>query len=268
MGKKADEKRNKNRKTATSATDEVAAVRLPHSTPGHVERIDQAVLIALALPASFVTRPDLPVEDLLRDARAVAGAATAHLEVLVARGLGEALPGDLIARADALSQAQAMWLAERSRGLKATASALVLREAERVRADAIAVLGLALRRSRDGLARLDTLGHGEGTADLIADLAALASLARDADLALADINDDADGFAASLDKSRRTIEQAIDGDAARVVSTSKDLRDRLAILVEDAIDEIRAFAAVAFRGDATWDRRGAFSPVGLRRRPR
>jgi hypothetical protein len=239
--------------------------RLPHSTPGHLERIDQALAIAQALPAEHVRRPALPIGDLLRDARTVAAAADAWREALVARGLADSLASDLVARADALSQAQAMWLAERSRGLKASASTLALREAEALRSEATAVLGLALRRSRDGQARLDGITHGEGIADIVADLAALADLARDADLALAAINEDAEALARGLEKAKKAVENAAARDGGRIVSSSKDTRDRLAVLVEDAIDEIRAFAAVAFRADPTNERRGAFAPVGTRR---
>ena len=256
---KPDKRRKDHAPAAATAT------RLPHSTPGHVERIDQAVAIAMALPAEHVRRPTLPVGDLLRDARTVAAAADAWRDALVARGLADTLASDLVARADALSQAQAMWLAERSRGLKASASTLALREAEGLRSEASAIVGLALRRSRDGMARLDAVTWGEGIADIVSDLDALAALARDADLALAAINEDAEALARSLDKARKAVESAAAKHGGRVVSSSKDTRDRLAVLVEDAIDEIRAFAAVAFRADPTNERRGAFAPIGLRR---
>jgi len=258
MGK--PEKRKKHHAPPATTT-----TTLPHSTPGHLERIDQAVAIAQALPAEHVRRPALPIGDLLRDARTVAAAAETWRDALVARGLADSLASDLVARADALSQAQAMWLAERSRGLKATASTLALREAEALRSEATAILGLALRRSRDGQARLDAVSHGEGIADIVADLEALAALARDADLALAAINEDAESLARGLDKAKKAVESAAAKEGGRLVSSSKDTRDRLAVLVEDAIDEIRAFAAVAFRADPTNERRGAFAPVGTRR---
>lgn len=248
-------------RTSTSILSATPASR----APGHAERIDQAVTIALALPAPLMRRPGLPVEELLREARMVAAAARAHLDALVSRGLAASIADDLVARADALSQAQAMWLAERSRGLKATASTLVLREAEALRAEAVAVLGLALRRSRDGWARLDEIGHGEGIADLVTDLAALSVLARDADLPLEEINEDASALATRLDKARKAVEGAIAKDGGSVVSSSKDVRDRLSVLVEDAIDEVRAFAAVAFRADPTNERRGAFASLAVRR---
>lgn len=256
-------KPDKRKKDATKTT--TAPPRLPHSTPGHLEHIDQALAIAMALPAEHVRRPALPIGELLRDARSVAAAAETWRDALVARGLAENLAHDLVARADALSQAQAMWLAERSRGLKASASTLALREAEALRSEASAILGLALRRSRDGQARLDALGWGEGIADIVADLEALAALARDADLALAAVNEDAEALARALTKAKKAVENAAARDAGRVVSSSKDARDRLAVLVEDAIDEIRAFAAVAFRADPNNERRGAFAAVGMRR---
>lgn len=260
MGK--PEKRKKHQAPPASPP---TTTRLPHSTPGHLERIAQAVAIAQALPAEHVRRPALPIGDLLRDARTVAAAADRWRDALLARGLADSIASDLVARADALSQAQAMWLAERSRGLKASASTLALREAEALRSEVAAVLELALRRSRDGQARLDAVTHGEGIADIVADLAALADLARDADLALAAINEDAGSLARNLAKVKAAVDAAAARDGGRVVSSSKDTRDRLAVLVEDAIDEIRAFAAVAFRADPTNERRGDFAPVGTRR---
>jgi hypothetical protein len=254
-------KSEKHKKVAHTAAP---SMQLPHSTPSHLARIDQALAIAHALPAELVRRPSLPIADLLRDARSIAAAADTWRDALVARGLSEHLASDLVARADALSQAQAMWLAERSRGLKATGSALVLREAEVLRSDVIAIVGLALRRSPDGLARLDALTNGEGIVDLLADLSTLAELVRDASLALAAINEDAASLAHALEKTRKVVHSAVAKDAGDVLSSSKDTRDRLAVLVEDAIDEIRAFAAVAFRSDPTQERRGAFATVGLR----
>jgi hypothetical protein len=238
--------------------------KLPHSTPSHLARIDQALAIAQALPAELVRRPSLPVTELLRDARSVAAAAETWRDALVARGLSEHLASDLVARADALSQAQAMWLAERSRGLKATGSTLVLREAELLRSDVLALLALALRRSRDGLARLEALTNGEGIADLLRDLETLAHLVRDAAVALAAINEDAAALGRAIEKAHKAVHSAVSKEAGDVLSSSKDTRDRLAVLVEDGIDEVRAFAAVAFRNDPTQDRRGAFVTVSLR----
>jgi hypothetical protein len=258
MGKKKDKARD-----SKKALDKP----LPHSTPGHLQSIDHAVTVALALPAELLRRPTTAVEELLRDARAVAAAATLHREALVDRGLTAAMADELVARADALSQAQAMWLADRRRGLKNDVTAVLLKDAETLRSTTRAVVGLALRKSRDGQIRLDAISGGEGIADLVDDLAKLSRLVKDADMALELINEDPVALASTLDKVRRKVEGSmLDDDAGRIVSGSKDLRDRLAVLVEDAIDEIRAFAAVAFHNDTTHERRGAFASLAPRRR--
>jgi hypothetical protein len=260
----------KSKKNDQLVANELAqAARLPHSTLGHLQSMDHAVAIAVAMPAHLVRRPSVAVAELLRDARAVAAAAAANLEALVARGLSASLPNELIARADALSQAQAMWLADRHRCLKSDASAVLLHDAEALRLAAIAVVGLALRKSRDGRARLDALTDGEGIADLIADLKELAQLVIDAELALELVNEDPGALAASLEKAGKKVAAALANDTAgRTISSSKDVRDRLAVLVEDAIDEIRAFAAVAFHDDPTHERRGAFASLTPHRRLR
>jgi len=255
-------KRAKARKEDVSGRGEAPQARLPHSTPRHLRSIDHAVAIAMALPGHLVRRPSAPVEALLRDARTVSAAAREHLAALVARGMGEGAADELVARADALSQAQAMWLTDRSRGLCKDASSLLLREAEGLLADAVAVLTLALRKSREGQERLASLSGGEGILELVDDLKRTAALVRAADDALFAINEDAASLAKELDRARKRVESAvIDDEAASIVSPSKDSRDRLAVLVEDAIDEVRAFAFVAFRADPTTARRGAFATV-------
>ncbi len=253
----------KNKGSASEAS--AVAARLPHSTPEHLKSIEHAIAIAMAMPKGSVSAPAVPVADLLRDARSVAAAASAHEAALVARGLGAHVADELVARADALSQAQALWLADRRRGLKAEATALLLRDAEIVRADALAILTLALRKSRDGQARLADVDGGEGIAELVADLGTLSSLCRDAGAALAEINESADTWRKALDKAKKAVVAATDDGEGRIVSSNKDLRDRLAVLVSDAIDEIRAFAAVAFRHDGDSARRGAFAVVYARR---
>ena len=238
---------------------------LPHSTPAHEARIDRVRSLARALPASAVHEPARRTTDLLRDARSLASACRVHADALAARGLPAGAADDLVARADALSQAQALWLADRRSGLRAESTAVLLADADTLRDEAIAVAGLALRRSRDGLERLRALRDGEGIGDLIRDLLDLAALARDAAEAFEDVNEDPAALEARLTRTARKLDAALTAvDAGHVVSSAKDLRDRLAVLVEDSLDEIRAFAAVAFRADADNARRGAFASLSLR----
>jgi hypothetical protein len=240
---------------------------LPHSTPAHEARIDRARALARALPSQAVHEPVRRTADLLRDARSVASACRLHAAALAARGLPAQAADDLVARADALSQAQALWLADRRSGLRTEATAALLADADALRDEAVAIAALALRKSRDGQERLASLRDGEGIADLIRDLVDLAALARDAADAFEDINEDPAALHARLTKTCRKLDAALAAaDAGHVVSSAKDLRDRLAVLVEDSLDEIRAFAAVAFRADGDNARRGAFaslSPRGL-----
>jgi hypothetical protein len=241
------------------------ATSLPHSTPTHEARIERARALARALPAGAVPEPSRRIPDILRDARTVAAACSAHAQALAARGLPGQLAEDLVARADALSQAQALWLADRRGGLRAESTAVLLADADALRDEAVAIAGLALRKSRDGQARLHALRDGEGIADLIADLRDLASLARDAADAFDAVNEDATSLAQRLQKARKKLEEALANDGTgQVVSSAKDLRDRLAVLVEDALDEIRAYAAVAFRSDENNVRRGAFATLFAR----
>ncbi|MBM4280251.1 MAG: hypothetical protein FJ137_05670 [Deltaproteobacteria bacterium] len=202
---------------------------------------------------------------LLRDARTIAAACRAHADALIARGMPSHAAADLVARADALSQAQALWLADRRSGLRVESTAVLLADADALRDDVTALAGLALRKSRDGLERLASLRDGEGIAELIADLRDLAALARDAAAAFEDINEDPGALESRLLGVSRKLEAALAADdAGQIVSSAKDLRDRLAVLVEDAIDEVRAFAAVAFRGDPDNARRGSFAVLSPR----
>jgi hypothetical protein len=249
----------------TKKNKPVATGPLPHSTPAHEARIEAALALARALPAAALVEPSRRTSDLLRDARTIAAACRTHAAALLARGLPRHAADDLVARADALSQAQALWLADRRGGLRAESTAVLLADADALRDEVIALAGLALRRSRDGLERLASLRDGEGIAELIADLRDLAALARDAAAAFEDIHEDPATLETRLLSTSRKLAAALAADdAGHVVSSAKDLRDRLAVLVEDAIDEIRAFAAVAFRTDADNTRRGAFAVVSPR----
>lgn len=245
---------------ATKKKTPATAPALPHSTPAHEARIESALALARALPAAAIVEPARRTTELLRDARAIAAACRLHGPALASRGLPRHATDDLVARADALSQAQALWLADRRSGLRNESTAVLLAEADALRDDVAALSGLALRKSRDGLERLASLRDGEGISELIADLRDLAALARDASSAFEDVHEDPAALEQRLLSTSRKLETALAADdAGHVLSSAKDLRDRLAVLVEDAIDEIRAFAAVAFRADIDNTRRGAFA---------
>ncbi len=233
----------------------------------HVAAVYVALQLADALPSESLKPPDGSVEELLRDARQIAAAARAHEAELVARGLSPTMAGVLEARADALSQTQALWMADRRKGLRKESTAALIAEAEEARADVLAVADLALRRSRDGLGRLANIREGEGLADLAADLRDLAGLVSDAEDAFALVNEDAVLVSDRLKKLGKKLSDALaDEDGGRVVSSSRDRRDRLVVLVRDALEEVRAYARVAFRKDFTNERRGAFTSVAARRR--
>ena len=241
----------------------------PRNSAEHITAVYTALQLADALPSESVKSPDGSVEEVLRDARQLAAATRAYEADLIARGLSPSMATVLEARADALSQTQALWMADRRKGLRKESTAALIAEAEEARADVLAVADLALRRSRDGLARLANIREGEGLADLAADLRDLAVLVRDADDAFAIVNEDADALADRLKKLSKKLNEALaDEDAGRVVSSSKDRRDRLVVLVKDAIEEVRAYARVAFRKDTTNERRGAFMSVAARRKKR
>ena len=233
----------------------------------HVAAVYVALQLADALPSESIKPPNGSVEELLRDARQLAAATRAHEADLIARGLSPMMAGTLEARADALSQTQALWMADRRKGLRKESTAALIAEAEEARADVLAIADLALRRSRDGLARLANIREGEGLADLAADLRDLSVLVADAEDAFAGVNEDADLLADRLKKLGKKLADALDDeDGGRVVSSSKDRRDRLVVLVKDAIEEVRAYARVAFRKDGSNERRGAFTTVAARRK--
>ncbi|MDP2343386.1 MAG: hypothetical protein Q8O67_20680 [Deltaproteobacteria bacterium] len=233
----------------------------------HHAAVFVALQLADALPSESVKAPDASVEELLRDARQLAAATREHQDELIARGLAPNMAATLEARADALSQTQALWMADRRKGLRKESTAALIAEAEEARRDALAIADLALRRSRDGLARLANIREGEGLADLAADLRDLSALVSDAGDAFALVNEDADVLSDRLKKLGKKLTEALASeDAGRVVSSSKDRRDRLVVLVKDAIEEVRAYARVVFRKDSTNERRGAFITVAARRK--
>jgi hypothetical protein len=219
-----------------------------------------------ALPVDAVRIPGMPVPVFVDEGHSAVAAAREHREVLEAAGMPAELPERLAEALAALASSQALWQAENVRGRSPELRELVV-AAEALRADALAAGDLALRRNPEGLRRLSTIREGDGLPDLLADLTGLALLVGDARPHFESVKIDAPALAKTLEETAARLRSQLGReDAAKSLSRAKESRDRMYSLCVEALEDVRAFAAYAFRNDRGNQRRVPFLSAHARRR--
>ncbi|MBI3071760.1 MAG: hypothetical protein HYY84_06480 [Deltaproteobacteria bacterium] len=225
-----------------------------------------------AIPAERVREPNLAVATLFHEAFDLAETAERYRPQLIAAGLEERFVDSLSARANALRAAQTAWTHARDAATPVEYLALV-DQATVLRRDFVATAGYALRKHERALETLARIQEGEGVADLCQDLTDLAQLAeshRD-DFARTDFD------AAQIVKARKVadavtkLHATVAADRAENRSASseaKDLRDRAATYLDEAVDEVRSAGLYAFRNDSDTARLAQFRSVASIQRAR
>ncbi len=241
------------RKVATKSPRSLGpkTARPPRPAGSKKGRPLSALELALAaLPAEAArTPPAVPVTTLLQEAANVVVAARKHRARLSALPFRHALVDELPARIEALREAEAEWRAVRARRTP-EAFKRDRAEAEALKRDLLAAGRYLLRHDGDAQAELSLIVEGDGLADLVSDLDALARFAdaRRKALRAADLPG---GLAGAIKRSRqlaRGLSEAA-SDEASDASAGEALgrRNRCCALVAEALDEIRAAARYAFR---------------------
>jgi hypothetical protein len=223
---------------------------------------------AEAIAEEDVLEPELPVMIFIKEVGIAASGAREHFLDLAKVGFKESMIQTLEADLAALSSAQALWNTER-RGGRSEAAQQIVDECEECRLDLLSASDLALRKQAAGQRRISLIREGEGLADLIADLKDLALLITDFKALFLEINLDVD------QAPKQAVQLA--GDLQNVLSTEKvgktltgykALRDRCYTLTKESLEEVRSFAARAFRKDKTDTRKNLFTSAYLRRQNR
>jgi len=207
----------------------------------------------LALPAAEVEAPDLPMAVALQEANDLLTlvrdeSVWAKLEAVGVTSDQRGLLADAIAAARG---AQSQWIVVRDRS---KSSAQTEREAkgQTLRSELLAAGRWNLRADSVALGTLRAIAEGEGVADLIQDLSALAELferkreafASDQSIDVAARSEEARLLASELAAGVST--ERLDTDQASAV----DLRNRASTLLDQLVGSLREAGRYAFRRDA------------------
>ena len=230
--------------------------------------VDMVRDVAEGLTPDEVREPDMPVMVMLDELSNTVLAAKEHMAALAAVGVTEEMVARLERYTNGLRAAQAICVAERTRGRNDDNIAQV-EDAETLREDLMAGATLALRNDTDGQRRVAEIREGEGLADLIDDLRNLSILITEKRSLFEAINMDVDTMATKASETSQGLQQMLsEEDVAKSLTNSKEMRDRVYTLAKDALKEIRLFAAYAFRKDKSNNRRLVFTSAYMRRKNR
>jgi hypothetical protein len=204
----------------------------------------------LAIPSRDVLAPGIPVERLVAEGVELATVAWRDLAKLTSAGLDRSIVVDLGLRSQALSEAQAELVAARSRGRTSEEEDLIAESTE-LRSEVLAAGRLALRRDPIAQSRLDDIMEGEGLDDLLQDLQDLAGLLRTYSRDFARVGLKPAELASWSETLRlrlgKHLAERRAGDAT--TAAAKDLRDRAATLLAEAVAVTRLTGAYVFRKD-------------------
>ncbi|HEX4449194.1 MAG TPA: hypothetical protein VH044_20790 [Polyangiaceae bacterium] len=208
---------------------------------------DEALLDGL--DAAYADKPDLPVANILQEAREL-GATMDKLGSDLVKGsdLAKGAAKDLDARRARLDVAEAVWSATRSRGTPTVITA-AREDGESQKRDAFEALRYYLRDEGEVQLRLDEIAQGSGDADLVDDLKKLADLLEESGPALANAD-----LPKKAPDALRAAAEALSGLAADravdpVSTKAQDLRNRAYWHLRHLMDEIRAAGRYVYRRD-------------------
>ncbi len=215
---------------------------------------------AALLSLRDIASPQIPIDRLIGEGRVLLKASRKDRKALLKVGLDPAVLEGLDGRIETLAEAQARYQAE-TRKTRGREELEKEREAYMLRADMLADARWAFRNEAGLLDALARIQEGEGLDDLVQDLRDLAALfhaqrhlfaAVDAE-ALAERAQDVAISLGDLVATRR--EETTD---------EKDLRDRAASWLKDAMSDIRAAGQYALRKDPA--RLALYASVDVRRK--
>lgn len=203
----------------------------------------------LALDAAFDKPLDVPVKQLLHEARDLASTARRLEPELVAKSeLSKGFSAELSRRTDLADAAERAWQA--ARALHVPADVEVARQdGEALKRRAFAALRYFCRADPEVQSRLDRIYEGAGDADLIDDLTKLADLVRThgPDLKKADLpRRPADALEAA---AHALAEVAAARGKAPDLVTAQRLRNRAFWWLRALLEDVRAAGRYVFRGD-------------------
>ena len=207
----------------------------------------------LAIPAAEVATPDLPMAVALQEANDLLTLVREEsvwkkLESIGATPDQRALFADAIAAARA---AQSQWIVVRDR-TKSGAQKEREAKGQTLRSELLAAGRWNLRADSTALSTLSAIAEGDGVADLIEDLSALAELFERKRAAFA--NDQSFELGARVEEARALASEIAAGTSSERLDTDQaaaiDLRNRAYTLLDELVTNLREAGRYAFRQDA------------------
>lgn len=205
---------------------------------------DLAALAAAVSAEAAAAARTMPVKNALLEAGRVLAAAKRARKVLEGLPTFDVATIDhLKGRIDLVESTEKAWNAARfAKAERKLGDAR--KEGEAVRADIMRAARFVTRHDADAQDELDHIDEGEGLADLVADLADLASFVE----ARAELFANLPGFdAGAAAEARRLAAELTAGVDNEEAAAALDARNRALVLLEAAVAEIRAAAAFVFR---------------------
>lgn len=237
----------KSKKSAKASTKKKSAGSAKKASK---QTFDLAAALAALPPEAAEKAPDQTTSDALQDARDVLRAVKSVQAKL------EKLPGvaahiaSLPVLLEAAEEAQHEWTTTRAHRRSKEFKTL-LKSAEKLRSDLVAAGRYLLRKNDEAQRVLDLIAEGDGLADLVADLKALARFAElhAEALASATLADGPAGAAKQAISLAKSIEEGLSDAHADTSSTEKvRTRNKHFVLLGEAVSEVRAAARYALRG--------------------
>ncbi len=204
------------------------------------------VLAALAA-VEQVRPPEIPVDRLVGEARALAVAAKKHGAALAKVGLKGAFAALVAGLGEALATAQAALLASRRVG-RSAAEVKAEAAARDYRARRLDDLDFAVGTDPDAADRIAKIREGEGLDDLISDLRQIVTFVREVPERLAAIGQNAKQLAQTGTELEAKLSGLVDERRTRADETRLvDDRDRAATALTSAMGTVRRAGRYAFR---------------------
>jgi hypothetical protein len=234
------------------------ATKSSSGTPG--KRVREALAAV-----SLVRPPEIPVDKLLGEARALGVASKRHQAVLAKVGMPASLLALLDGLVEALAEAQGRCVATRKTGR--TVTEVKVEEAARLyRQRTLEDLAFALDGQPDADERIAKIREGEGLDDLVADLAAIVAYVEEASKSLSAIGQNPKKLAkegASLEGKLSFLvsERRSHGDETSLTGE----RDRAATALSAVMLTIRKAGKYAFRDEPNKSRLFSSSYTRIRK---
>ncbi len=218
----------------------------------HTEAYLTAKQKALAIMASKVITPTVPIDITLVEAENLSNYAINDQDQLVAKGLNPEVINDLVPRINLLKDAQSEWMISfNGKVITLEQWTEASEKAYQLQREFAHVFRFAYRKDHKLMVQVNRISDGNGHADMIQDLSDYAALGKANPEPLQAVNYDMSklDLADELSVSTRTLLGKVNGIRTETGKPEKEFRDRAYTYLKQAVDEVRDFGKFVFWED-------------------